>query len=103
MNLKERWNSKNELKTKKFTFLEQEIEIRELTGFEKEKIDNEKDKIKAQFLMYDFSVQTEDIRLNENEFRHAYEYSHAEVDYILAEILTFSCLTEKASEELEGN
>ena len=105
VSLKDRWNSKGSVNTTKFTFLGQEVEIKELTGFEKDEIAKvqENDPVKAEYRVWELAVLTDELKLTENEFMHAYETSHAEVDYVLTRILKFSCLDAKSIKDAEKN
>lgn len=105
MNLKDRWNKKKNLRTETFKFLGQDVKIREITGLEKKEIDeiSKKDSIKAQYGIWDKSMQTEGCKMTEEEFNNAYEYSHPEVDYIMGRMLDLSGLSEEAKKSIEKN
>lgn len=103
MSLKDKWASKTDLNTKTFEFLGEQVQIRELSGMEKVAAQQIEDPIQQQFYIWERCVISESIKLTKGEFRHAFDTSHSEIDYIITQILQFSCLDLKSREELEGN
>ena len=106
MNIKERWNKKTDLEKDSFEFLGEKVDIRALSGLEKIEVQEEKNKgneLESERLIYSYGMLTKELKLNNEEFNHAFDTSHAEIDYILGKILDVSGMTEEAQKSIEKN
>lgn len=90
MSLKEKWAAKKKLATDTFEYQGEEVKIREMSGLEKVEFEGEEDLAETSWMIWDSCVLSESLTLTKEEFMHAFDKCHAEVDYIIGKIVTLS-------------
>jgi hypothetical protein len=90
MSLKTKWSKKNVFLEETFEMDGEQVTIREMSGLEKAAMDDIEDLVDKSYFIWKLCVINESLHLSEDEFKHAFNYSHAEVDGIIARIIKMS-------------
>lgn len=95
MSLKEKWLSKKEFRKETFEYLGEEVTIRELSGLEKTEMNDMDDMLEKYYFVWRNCVLTESIAMDKQEFSHAFDKCHSDIDHIVAKVLELSGKPEK--------